>query len=284
MFWKMLCWASFCPINSTLPWSVLERTWNLHTTRGHVYLVSNETTMHLCGAHVTRCQQLLDRSNYQIEHRKKKKKGYENSMSYHIATKHKHDTSKLVETFWKGHKISYQPLFYFSKLHQNNATKILKCATQNSQHWRSGNIVWIPEMLELVVNPQGPNIQEVTESHLKTYSMPNASPIHITPLGMWQYALSYTLNNTYVSYFYDMILNVLYLLPPILFLIFLYDPPLTSTIVNSYIYTHTHIYIYIYKNLHVCFLLLFNFLLAIHIDSYFLHIVLALGPKNIASA
>ena len=104
----------FLAINTILPRSALERTWNLHTTRGHVYLVPNETTNALvwCTCNMvptTPWAIQLSQESY-IEHREKKK-GYETSTSYNIATKHKHDTNKLVETFGRGHKTSYKALF-----------------------------------------------------------------------------------------------------------------------------------------------------------------------------
>ena len=151
------------------------------------YLVSSETTNALvwctCNMVPTTPWALqLSQESY-FEHWENKKKGYEDSTSYHIVTKHKHDTNSLVESLCRGHKSSYQPLFYFSMLHQNNTNKVLNCATQKSQYQRSGNIVWFAKMLVLDGNPQQPNIREVGLSHLRTSFMHNVYPT--TPLRMW---------------------------------------------------------------------------------------------------
>ena len=165
----------FCPINSILPRSALEQTWNLHTTRGHVYLVFNETTNALvwdtCNVVPTTpwASQLSQESS--IEHWKHKKKGYENSTSHHIATKHKHETNKLVWTFWWGHKSSYRPLYYFSKLPQNHTNTNLMCATKNSQYWRSSNTIWFHEK----VNPR---CKPSTTQHTRSKRIPVKNPFY----------------------------------------------------------------------------------------------------------
>jgi hypothetical protein len=76
-----------------------------------VYLVSSETTNARvwCTCNVVPTtpwafqisqESYIEHQASEEEEEEKKKKGYnENSTSYHIAIKHKHDTNKLVETF-----------------------------------------------------------------------------------------------------------------------------------------------------------------------------------------